>query len=112
MGTNDKGFENLPPVAAEYIKDIIKKMRYRKKVRSDVMAELVAHFEDALQQCETPEEKQKTAEELIERFGDAKLLGKLIRRGKKRCRPLWRKIVAKGFQAIGVLFLLLIIHIA
>ena len=53
------GFENLPVCAAEYIKLIIKKMKWRKKVRQDVQAELIAHFEDALRECKTYEEKEK-----------------------------------------------------
>jgi mRNA-degrading endonuclease RelE of RelBE toxin-antitoxin system len=104
--------QNLPACAAEYIKLVIKKMRYRKKVRTDVMAELAAHFEDELRDCKTDEEKEQKAQQLIEDFGDVKLLGVLLRRAKKRCRPLWRTVVARTFQAAGVLILCLIIYIA
>ena len=104
--------QNLPECAGEFIRLVIKKMRYRKKVRADVMAELIAHFEDELVGCDTAEEKEKRAQQLIEDFGEAKLLGILCRRAKKRCRPLWRTIVARGFQAFGILILCLIVYVA
>ncbi len=103
--------KNLPTCVAEFISLVIKKMRYRKKVRADVMTELAAHFEDELRQCKTDEEKQTRAEQLIADFGDAKLLAVLLRRAKKRCRPLWRTIVARSFQTLGILILCLIVYI-
>ena len=36
----------LPTCVEEYINLIVKKMRYRRKVRRDVRKELTAHFED------------------------------------------------------------------
>ena len=105
-------FANLPVCAVDFISQIIKKMRYRKKVRRDVMAELIAHFEDALKECATDKEKEQKAGELIEQFGDVKLLGILLRRAKKRCRPLWRTVIARSFQTVGVLILCLIVYLA
>ncbi|MHC4386577.1 MAG: hypothetical protein ACYSUG_06255 [Planctomycetota bacterium] len=102
---------NLPQAAAEYIDSVIKHMKYRKKVRADVREELIAHFNDALADCESTEDKQQAAEELIAEFGDEKMLGKLMRRAKKRCRPLWQTAVVRMFQFIGVCFLLLILYI-
>ena len=104
----DKLFENLPACAADFIKIVIKKMRYRKKVRREVLAELAAHFEDELRGCKTSDEKEQKAQQLINEFGDAKLLGVLLRRAKKRCRPLWRKVLVRSFQAIGVILLYII----
>ncbi|MHC4122656.1 MAG: hypothetical protein ACYSSI_03710 [Planctomycetota bacterium] len=103
--------QNLPQCAADFIKLVIKKMRYHKKVRAEVMAELTAHFEDELNDCQSDEDKNKKAQKLIEEFGDAKLLSVLLRRAKKRCRSLWRTMVARGFQAVGILILLLVIYI-
>jgi len=108
----DKLFDNLPACAVEFIKLVIKKMRYRKKVRADVMAELAAHFEDELHDCKSDEEKEQKAQQLIADFGDVKLLAVLLRRAKKRCRPLWRTIVARSFQAIGILILCFIFYTA
>jgi hypothetical protein len=102
--------QSLPVCAAEYIKLVIKKMRYRKRVRADVMAELAAHFEDELRDCKTDEEKEQKARQLIEDFGDVNLLAVLLRRAKKRCRPLWRTIVARTFQTAGVLILCFIAY--
>ncbi len=102
-------FENLPPCAADYIKLIIQKMKWRKKVLEDVQAELIAHFEDALRECKTNEEKEKTANKIIENFGDAELIAVLARRAKKRCRPLWQKILIRCFQVIGIIIIYLTI---
>ncbi len=105
----DKVFANLPACAVEYIQLVIKKMRYRKKVRADVQSELIAHFEDALRDCQNAEEKERIAEELIAEFGDAKILGKLARRAKKRCRPMWVKAVIGSLKFIGICILYIII---
>jgi hypothetical protein len=108
---NDKSFDSLPTCAAEYINLVIKLMRYRRKVRDEVRSELAAHFEDALKDCRTNEEKDKEAQKLITEFGDAKLLAILTRRAKKRCRSLWRTVAAKTFQSIGVLILCFILYL-
>jgi hypothetical protein len=79
-------------------------MRYRRKVREDVRVELAAHFEDELKGCASDEEKRKKAKQLITEFGDVKLLAVLLRRAKRRCRPLWRTVVARTFQTVGILF--------
>jgi hypothetical protein len=104
--------QNLPACAVEFIKLVIKKMRYRKKIRADVQTELAAHFEDELKDCTTDEEKEQKAKQLTTEFGDVKLLAVLMRRAKKRCRPLWRTVVARTFQTVGVLILCLIAYIA
>jgi len=111
MDAKRKEPENLPPVASEYIEAIIRKMRYRWKVRQEVKTELAGHFTDALADCQTKDERQEKAQQLIDEFGDAKLLATLIRRGKKRCRPLWRTMVARSFQALGLAVLLLIVYV-
>jgi hypothetical protein len=108
---NESDLQNLPACAAEFIKLIIKKMRYRKKVQRNVQAELVAHFEDELRECPTDREKGQKAQQLIDQFGDVKLLAILLRRAKKRCRPLWRTVVARTFQTTGVLILCLIVYL-
>jgi len=102
----DRQFDNLPGCVVEFIRLVIKKMRYRRKVRLDVQAELTAHFDDELKECTTDKEREQKARQIITDFGDAKLLGILLRRAKKRCRPLWRTITARTFQTIGVLILL------
>ena len=106
----DRTFENLPGFVGEFIELVIKKMGYRKTVRCDVMAEFIGHFEDELRSCENAEEKLQKAKQLIADFGDVKMLGRLLRRAKKRCRPLWRTVVARSFQGVGLLFLYLFLY--
>jgi hypothetical protein len=102
----DKQFGNLPACAVEFIRLVIKKMRYRKSVRQDVQHELTVHFEDELKGCASDKEKEQKARQLISEFGDVKLLAVLLRRAKKRCRPVWRTVAARTFQTVGVLILL------
>ncbi|MFH1614144.1 MAG: hypothetical protein ABIG61_03535 [Planctomycetota bacterium] len=104
-------FGNLPCCGIEFIKLIIKKMRYRRKVRQEVQAELIAHFEDALRDCHTDEEKQQTAEKIIADFGNPNILARLLRRGKKRCRPVWAKALVRAGQVIGIFILFLALRI-
>ena len=107
---NNNLFKDLPTCAAEYIRLVIKKMRWKKKVRADVQAELIAHFEDALKECKSDEEKEETAKKIIADFGDAKIIAILARRGKKRCRPIWVKALIKAFQMTGVAIGLFILY--
>ena len=105
-------FHKLPACAAEYVKQVLKKMRYRRKVRQDVQAELAAHFEDGLKDCKTDQEKEQKAQQLIADFGNVKLLAVLLRRAKKRCRPLWRKVLVRSMQALGIIVVYLLISSA
>ncbi len=107
---HQKESENLPLSVTQYLDALLKKMRYRRKVREDVRAELTAHFEDELKGCTSDEEKQKKARQLITEFGDLRLLAILVRRAKKGCRPLWRTVVARAFQVIGILLLCFICY--
>jgi len=102
-------FNKLPPCVAEYIKQVLKKMHYRRRVRQDVQAELEAHFEDELKDCKTDKEKEQKAKQLIADFGDMKLLAVLLRRAKKRCRPLWRTAIVRSFQILGIIVLYFLI---
>ncbi len=104
-------FNRLPARATDFIKLIVNKMRYRRKVQQDVQAELVAHFEDELKDCAGDQEKEQKAQKLITEFGDVKLLAVLLRRAKKRCRPLWRTVVVRTFQTVGVLILCFVLYL-
>jgi len=98
----------LPPCAIEYIARVTKKIRYRRKVRQDVQAELTAHFADELGDVNDLAERETRAKRLIEEFGDAGLLAVLCRRAKKRCRPLWAKALVRSMQALGVFLIYLL----
>lgn len=102
--------QNLPESISEFINQVIKKMRYRRKVRREVQSELTAHFEDELRDQSTERERDEKARQLVSEFGDVKLLAVLLRRAKKRCRPLWRTVIVRGFQTIGVLILCFIFY--
>ncbi len=106
----NKNLKNLPACAGEFIRQVARKMRYRRKVRQDVQDELTVHFEDELKACETDEDRRAKAQQLITDFGDVKLLAVLLRRAKKRCRPLWRTVVARAFQAVGVLIVCFVVY--
>jgi hypothetical protein len=102
---NENDGLNLPACAVEFIRQVRRKMRYRRKVADDVQAELTAHFEDELRDCTNPEEREEKAQQLIEQFGDPRLLAVLCRRAKKRCRPLWCKVIVRSMQAVGIILL-------
>jgi len=109
MADKDKKIESLPQCAADYIGLVIKKMGYRKKARMEVAEELADHFEQALKECLDDSAKEKRALELIKEFGEAKLLAVLMRRAKKRSRPLWQKVLVRSSAAIGIFALYLFI---
>jgi hypothetical protein len=105
----DKGPVDLPVCAVEYIDRVVRAIRCRKRVRAEVGEELTAHFEEDLKECADPRQREARARELIEQFGDAKLLATLCRRAKKRCRPLWQKALLRTAQVLGLLVLYLVI---
>lgn len=108
----DKTEQNkLPAVASDYIDAVMKNMRYRRTVRQEVRQELIDHFTDALADCQTDAERNDLAKNLIDGFGDVELLAILLRRAKKRCRPLWRTAIVRLFQTAGVLVLLFAIYV-
>lgn len=106
----NRKLQNLPASVGEFIRLVLGKMRYRRKVRQDVQDELTVHFEDELKECKTHEERRAKAQQLIIDFGDVKLLAVLLRRAKKRCRPLWRTVVARAFQAAGALIVCFVVY--
>ena len=106
MAENMTEFNDLPENVQDFIKSVVKKVRYRKKVRTDVFEELVTHFVDELADIADAEQRQQVAEEIIAGFGEPEVLAKLIKRGKKRCRPLWKKVLIAGFQITCILILL------
>ena len=107
-----KDIKSTPAIVQETIDRVIRKMRYSKKVRADVRAELAGHFEDALADCRTERERLDTARRLVEEFGDTGLLARLIRRAKKRCRPLWVRVMIRTFQVAGLCVLYVILCVS
>ncbi len=106
MDRKENRTDQLPDCVAAYIKRIVRRLGLTRRVRRDVLGELTDHFVDALGECtdeQDGEKRKKRGRELIEQFGNVKLLGKLIRRGKKRCRPPWKKAIIRAAQAAAVL---------
>lgn len=110
MADDNKETRSLPDSVEKLIGYIGRKMRYRRSVREDVQRELGDHFEDELRECEGEAEREKKALELVSEFGDADMLAVLMRRAKKRCRPLWCKAVIRAGQGLGVLVILFIVY--
>jgi hypothetical protein len=107
---NEKQGGDLPACAAEFIRQIGRRMRYRKRAAKDVQAELTAHFEDELRGCTDVKEREQRVQRLISEFGDARLLAVLCRRAKKRCRPLWAKAIVRTAQGAGVMLILFVFY--
>jgi hypothetical protein len=87
---------DLPAPIKETIRVTVKKTRLWHREMRDVAAELVTHFQDGL-------DAGKTSEELIKSFGDARQAAKLIRKAKRRCRPLWWQAWWYTSRAFGLL---------
>lgn len=73
---------NLPQPLHDLTTKVIKRTRLWNREKNEIAIELVSHFQDGI-------ESGKTAEELKDSFGDAKQAARLMRRAKKRCRPIW-----------------------
>ena len=110
MSDHCKDYFDLPVAAVEFIDRVVKSIRYRRKVRLEVRDELFDHFCLGLSECSTVEEKEAGVKEMIEEFGDIKMLATLIRRGKKRCRPLWKKVFIRSLQGVCVFVLCFILY--
>lgn len=62
--------------------DVVRRTRLWRSEKVDVARELINHFEDGLEGGGNPSG-------LIDSFGDVKQAARLIRRAKRRCRPVW-----------------------
>jgi len=78
----------LPADVKALIADVVRRTRLWRREKADVARELIAHFEDAIG-------RDVDAEQVLRDFGEARQAAKLIRRAKKRSRPLiwhaWRR---------------------
>lgn len=103
--SDDSGRKELPEIVQQYIKRLARRVSNR-HMRKDVLAELHAHFADALADIPQDFDREELAASLVSEFGDTKLLARLIKRAKKRCRPLWVKFVIRTCQALILLILI------
>jgi hypothetical protein len=82
----------LPAPAKDLIQRVVKRTRLWLSEKVDLADELIAHFLDGI-------EGGASVESLIEKFGDERKAAKLIRRAKKRNRPLpWHIMRALGWM--------------
>jgi hypothetical protein len=91
----------LPTEIGAAISQVVKGTRLWKIERVDVALELVAHFQDGL-------EAGESVQQLLASFGDADLAARLIRRAKKRGRPLAWHVWHYGWLSLGTLLLVYI----
>lgn len=83
--------------AKALIADVVARTRLWRREKADVARELIAHFEDAMSRDVDPEQ-------VLHDFGEARQAAKLIRRAKKRNRPLiwhaWRRTLHAAAAAL------------
>jgi len=94
---------DLPDTVRELVRTIVKRTRLWRLEKADVARELAAHFHDGL-------DAGTDADALVSSFGDPKSAAKLIRRAKKRRRPIaWHamRYTRNGFGVVVALFVLL-----
>ena len=90
---------DLPAEIADTIKKVVHKTRLWQGERVDVAQEMITHFQDGL-------ETGREAPELATEFGDVAQAAKLIRRAKRRGRPIWWQTLHAGCWLVGSFFVL------
>ncbi|MEM1329172.1 MAG: hypothetical protein AAGG07_01290 [Planctomycetota bacterium] len=81
-----KIYRDLPRPAEDLVRTVARKTRLLRVERADVARELASHFHEGLHSGASPEE-------LVQSFGDPRAAATLIRRAKRRARPLPHKLV-------------------
>jgi hypothetical protein len=89
----------LPPELAATVRQVVGRSRLWRREKVDVAAELIAHFQDGLAAGRTPTE-------LLQSFGDAQASAQLIRRAKRRGRPMIWHAWRYGWMSLAAIFLL------
>lgn len=99
--SRDIGRSNLPAPLPALVLNVVRRTRLWRTEKADVARELIAHFRDGLESGTSPAE-------LAGMFGDPGRAATLIRRAKKRNRPLlWRAMcntVRGAAIMIGLIF--------
>ena len=97
----------LPEEVNALIDGLVRRAGSR-RVQHEVRRELEAHFEDALEAVPA-EEIPRCAKDLVSEFGDSRVLGSLIRRAKRRCRPPLERFV---ILSLKVMFAAIVLAVA
>ncbi|MCZ6851752.1 MAG: hypothetical protein O7F17_08935 [Planctomycetota bacterium] len=93
---------DLPVPLASIVLEVARRSRLWRLERADVADELIAHFVDGLRAGSSPQA-------LADAFGPARQAARLIRRAKRRNRPLLWKAWVRSVQAVGLLIGLLVV---
>lgn len=95
--------ESLPEALGEVIRCVVRKTRLWPSEKRDVQAELESHFREGLIELTGQGMSVgESVEVLRDGFGDPELTAKLIRRGKKRGRSMfWKIIVGTALTGLG-----------
>jgi len=86
----------LPDALEQCISEVVRRTRLWKREKAAVASELRDHFQMGL-------EAGRSVKQLIETFGDPKLVAKLIRRSKRRCRSWLWHVRRRPLQGIYVM---------
>jgi len=92
----------LPEPAKQLIERVVRRTRLWRRERGEVAMELLSHFADGL-------DAGRNADDLIATFGNERRAAKLIRRGKRRNRPMWWHVqhrLGQGFALFVVIYVL------
>ncbi len=95
---------DLPASVGDTVRRVVRRTRLWRLEKVDVARELIAHFRDALQAGAAPARA-------LSDFGDERQAARLIRRAKRRGRPLMWHVSRRALQAAGgVLALVLVVY--
>jgi hypothetical protein len=92
----------LPEPLTDVVLQTVQRTRLWHSEKLDVADELVGHFRDGL-------DAGRSADALVESFGDPKQAARLIRRAVKRKRPLAWKIWRRSWQGFGAVAGLMVV---
>lgn len=92
----------LPAALGMIVQEVVRRTRLWRREKIDVTRELIAHFQDGLA-------SGASTEWLAELFGDLGATAKLIRRARKRHRPLWWRAMRRTLQGVGGFLLILLL---
>lgn len=93
---------DLPQPLADRVRAVVRLTRLWRLEKADVARELAAHFRDGL-------DSGACAESLAASFGAPKQAARLIRRSKKRNRPLPWRLLVRATRGLAVFFSLLVV---
>ncbi len=87
--------EALPPPLASLVGSVVRRTRLRRREKSEIAAELEAHFRDGLA-------RGRTAEQLVEAFGDPKVSARELRHGAIAKRSVLDRGLRRTLQIGGL----------